>query len=85
MRASGLATLEPLLAQLRTVDGLVERTPGAFYVKSRAFLHFHEHGEEFFADVRLTGDDFERRRTTTKREQQALIAAVRRTLRVQPP
>jgi len=60
-----LADIEPLLAQLRAVDGLVERTPGAFYVRSRAFLHFHEHGDDIYADVRLEGTDFDRRRVTT--------------------
>jgi len=30
--------------------------------------------------VRLTGDEFERTRTTTKAEQRALVAAVRRAL-----
>jgi hypothetical protein len=70
-----------LLAELRRVDGMHERSPGVFYVGSRAFLHFHEDGDDVYADVRLGGDDFDRRRVTTKREQSALVAAVRRALR----
>ncbi len=72
-----LETIEPLLAQLRTVAGLVERKRGTFYRKSRAFLHFHEHGDDIYADVRLDGDAFDRRRVTTKAEQAALVRAVR--------
>ena len=76
------AAIEPLLLQLRGVDGLIERSPGAFYVKSKAFLHFHEDGDDVFADVRLSGAEFDRVRATTKREQQSLVAAVRKAMRV---
>ena len=79
-RAEDLDRIDPLLAELRALDGLVERTPGSFYRKSRGFLHFHAHGDEMYADVRLTGGDFERVRATTKAEQRALVAAVRRVL-----
>jgi hypothetical protein len=72
-----LDTIEPLLAQLRTVAGLVERKRGTFYRNSRAFLHFHEHGDDIYADVRLDGDAFDRRRVTTKAEQAALVRDVR--------
>jgi len=80
-RADDLARLEPLLEQLRTLDGLVERTPGAFYRKSKGFLHFHIDGDDVYADAKLSGDGFGRLRVTTKREQQALVAAVRRALK----
>src|ERR1700728_3260770 len=36
-----LERIAPLLHDLRTLDGLTERTPGVFYRRSRAFLHFH--------------------------------------------
>jgi hypothetical protein len=36
-----LAILAPLLARIRALPGLVERTPGCFYRGSTAFLHFH--------------------------------------------
>jgi hypothetical protein len=80
-RADDLARLEPLLEQLRALDGLVERTPGAFYRKSKGFLHFHIDGDDVYADVKFAGDAFDRVRVTTKREQQALVAAVRRALK----
>jgi hypothetical protein len=75
-----LSDIDGLLVELRAVDGLTERTPGIFYVRSRAFLHFHEDGDDIYADVRLDGVDFDRRRVTTRREQHSLVAAVRRAL-----
>ena len=45
--------IEPMLEQMRALDGLTEKGPGRFYRKSQAFLHFHEHGDDIFADVRL--------------------------------
>ena len=77
-----LGTIEDLLERLRAVEALVERSPGVFYVRSRAFLHFHEDSDDVYADVRLAGDGFDRRRVTTKREQQSLVADVRRVTRV---
>lgn len=76
-----LPDIDRLLGELRGVDGLQERSPGIFYRRSRAFLHFHEDGDDVYADVRLEGADFDRRRVTTRREQDALVVAVRRALR----
>ena len=74
-----LDRLEPLLQQLRAVDGLRERKRGTFMLKSRSFLHFHAHGDEFFADVRLA-DDFERLPATTPTQQRALVKAIKAAL-----
>jgi hypothetical protein len=70
-----LSELDGLLVSLRRIDGLVERTPGVFYRRSRAFLHFHEDPAGLFADVRLA-ESFTRMRVTTAAEQQVLLAAV---------
>ena len=75
-----LDELEDLLAQLREVDGILEKKHGVFYRKSRAFLHFHEDPAGLFADVRLGGFDFDRLRVSTKKEQAGLLAAVRKAL-----
>jgi hypothetical protein len=75
-----LDRLEPLLRELRGCDGLREKSRGAFYRGSRAFLHFHEDPAGLFADVRLAGADFTRLRATTQAEQHALLGAVRRAL-----
>ena len=75
-RSDALDELEPLLAQLRQVPGLVERTRGVFYRRSKAFLHFHEDPSGHHADVRL-GDEFERLRVQTADERARLLAHVR--------
>ncbi|HYZ41155.1 MAG TPA: hypothetical protein VE687_11105 [Stellaceae bacterium] len=54
--ASALEALSDLLDSLSTQPGLVERRPGIFYVKGKAFLHFHEDAAGLFADLRLGGD-----------------------------
>ena len=79
-RDTDLDRIEPLLEQLRGIGGLTEKSRGVFYLRSRACLHFHADGDDTYADVRLTGDEFERTRATTKAEQQALVAEVRRGL-----
>ena len=79
-RPEDLEAIEPLLGQLRSLDELVERTPGSFYRRSKGFLHFHVDGNDLWCDVRLSGPEFERVRATTKAEQRSLVAAVRRTL-----
>ena len=71
-----LATLEPLLYRLRQRDPLKEKTPGAFYLKSAAFLHFHEDASGTFADVKLDGVNFTRLRATTADEQARLLARI---------
>jgi hypothetical protein len=72
---TALDRLEPFLVELRKRP-LKEKSRGAFYRGSRAFLHFHEDGEKFFADVRLKGDDFDRYPATTKAERAALLKKV---------
>jgi hypothetical protein len=73
--AEALDRLEPLLRELRARRGLKEKSRGTFYRGGRAFLHFHEHGDEFFADVRLR-DDFERFPATTPAERKTLLRRV---------
>ena len=73
--AEGLDQVEPMLAQLRLVPGLVEKNRGTFYRKSRAFLHFHEDPSGLYADVRF-GQDFERVRVESDAEQQALLSRI---------
>ena len=75
---TALARLEPLLRRLRDDTPLVERTPGSFYLKSKAYLHFHEDAAGLFADIKLDGPGFTRLPATTAQEQAhlwVLIAA----------
>jgi hypothetical protein len=78
-RAEALDDLEPMLVELRQLDGLTEKGRGTFYRGSRAFLHFHEDPSGHHMDVRLH-DDFERFRVQTKAEQRTALAEVRRAL-----
>jgi hypothetical protein len=71
-----LASLEPLLKRLRQDTPLVERTPGSFYLKAKAYLHFHEDPAGIFADVKLDGAGFTRLPATTAQEQAHLLALV---------
>jgi hypothetical protein len=71
---------EPLLARLRKIEALKERSRGVFYRSGRAFLHFHEHGPELFADMRL-GEDFQRFPATSASDRAALIRALTEALR----
>lgn len=78
---AALDDLEPLLADLRTLPGLVERSRGVFYRAGRAFLHFHEDPQGLFADVRdAGGGDFERIEVTHEPGRRQLIATARSRL-----
>ena len=72
-----LDRLEPLLTQLRLVVGLRERTRGTFYLKSRAFLHFHEDPGGDFADLKQDGV-WRRLGVSSAVDRRALLRAVRR-------
>ena len=71
--------IEPLLRKIRATAGLVERKRGVWYMKARAFLHFHEDPAGVFADLR-EGADFERLRVSTARERAAFLRRLRKAL-----
>ncbi|CAN7342634.1 hypothetical protein LJR164_001961 [Phenylobacterium sp. LjRoot164] len=74
--SSTLDDLEPLLAELRGLSGMVERKRGVFYRKSHAFLHFHEDPKGLFADLRAAeGSDFDRFDVTAPDGRSRLLAA----------
>jgi hypothetical protein len=72
----GLERISDLLANVRGVSGFVERTPGVFYRRSRAFLPFHEDPTGMFADVRLAGHDLVRFRVASRSEQASSLRRV---------
>ena len=51
-----LAQIGSLLGGLRRLPDMVERRPGVFYVKGKAFLHFHEDPKGIFADIKIRND-----------------------------
>jgi hypothetical protein len=74
-----LDQLEPLLGRIRACGGLREKSRGTFYLKSRAYLHFHEDPAGIFVDIRaLDGKDFDRMKLDAAVEAEILarIAAV---------
>jgi hypothetical protein len=80
-REPALDQLEPLLAELRGLSGLTEKSRGTFYRESRAFLHFHEDPAGLFADIRGGDeDDFMRIDVTGAAGRADLMAAARARL-----
>jgi len=80
-RPEDLDRLEDVLAELRALPGLTERSRGTFYRKSRAFLHFHEDPKGLFADLRDAADrDFDRIDVTGPAGRAELIALARQRL-----
>jgi hypothetical protein len=77
--ADALGELSELLQKLRNRPGLVERKPGIFYVKGKAFLHFHEDRAGLFADLRQSGD-WLRLSVNGRDDRKRLLAAVDRIL-----
>lgn len=78
MKHAGPATLArivPLLEDLRARSALREKRPGIFYLKSRAFLHFHDDPAGVFADVRLA-DEFIRMPVTSCAQQSDLMEQI---------
>ena len=77
--AAVLDQLEPLLGRIRARGVLKEKSRGIFYLKSRAWLHFHEDPAGIFVDIRAAdGNDFERMKLDSAVEGEILarIAAV---------
>jgi hypothetical protein len=77
--ADVLDQLEPLLGRIRASGALKEKSRGIFYLKSRAYLHFHEDPAGVFVDIRAAdGKDFDRMQLDSAVETEILarIAAV---------
>ena len=75
-----LERIDDLLEKLRSVSGLVEKKPGVFYRRGRAFVHFHADPTGLFADAKLEDDDFVRLPVTTEAEQTRFLRHVRRAV-----
>lgn len=79
--AATLDAVEPLLAELRALGVLTEKSRGIFYRKGRAFLHLHEDPSGLFADVRAAdGLGWERIDVTEAGGRAVLLEAVRARL-----
>ena len=80
-RDRDLDRIETLLAQVRLLPGLKEKTRGVFYLRSKSFLHFHEDPKGLFADLSIPGGKaFDRLEVTHEKGQAALLEAARRRI-----
>ena len=71
-----------LLTELRGMPTLKEKRRGVFYLRSKAFVHFHEDGADVFADVRPAGEsDFSRLKVTGVTGQRQLLRIARAACR----
>ena len=77
--AGALDALGELPKSLRARSTLVEKRPGIFYVRGRAFLHFHEDRAGLFADLR-EGGDWQRLPVNDRGDHARLLAAVDQSL-----
>jgi len=74
-----LKPLLPLLRQLREIKGLTERQPGIFYLRSNAFLHFHDEQGTLSVDLKKAGGmGFERYPIDTPAQQRKLVDDAKR-------
>jgi hypothetical protein len=83
MRHAGRDTLEQLsglLEELRQRTQLKEKRSGIFYLKSKAFLHFHADPSGIFADVKLDQQNYSRHRVSTHAERTSFLKKIDRSL-----
>ena len=67
-----LDQLEPVLAEIRKLDGLKEKKRGSFYFGKVWLLHFHEDPAGLFADLQ-DGDEFVRLPVNTKTQTRTFL------------
>lgn len=83
MKHAGEATLDRLQGLLKNIrqyaPPLKEKKRGTFYLKSAAFLHFHEDLSGIFADLKVDGD-WTRYSTNNPEEWQSLLDAIAQQL-----
>jgi hypothetical protein len=77
--ATTLRQIERLLASLRALPGVKEKSAGAFYRGGSAFLHFHEDPAGLFADLKVDGD-WTRRAVNSDSARAKLLRDARRLL-----
>jgi hypothetical protein len=75
-----LDELADLLEDVRKQNSLKEKKHGVFYLKSAAFLHFHEDPSGLFADLRA-GLTWERLPVTTKAQRRRFLSRMKTVLK----
>jgi hypothetical protein len=77
--AATLSEIRGLLASLRALPGLKEKSAGAFYRGGTAFLHFHEDPAGLFVDMKVDGE-WTRRAVNSETARKRLVRDARRLL-----
>lgn len=76
-----LQPLLPLLRQLRELKPLREKSPGIFYLKGSAFLHFHDAAGTLVADLKKAGGSgFDHYPVDTPTDQRKLVDDAKRRI-----
>ena len=76
---AALATVLPLLRQLRDIKGLREVRPGVFHSRGAPFVHFHTDSGALCADLKKFGaSGVDRYPLATRTEQRKLIDDAKR-------
>jgi hypothetical protein len=76
--AQALQALLPVLRQLREIKGVQEKSPGIFYARRDAFVHFHDEDGVLHADLKKPGGSgFDRFPLATPAEQRKLVDEAR--------
>ena len=75
-----LDQLDELLEEIRRCGELKEKKRGVFYLKSTAFLHFHEDATGIFADLHA-GPEWEQLAVNSRSQQQKLLRRIRPVLK----
>ena len=55
-KAEDLLDIADVVDEIRALPGVVERSPGIFYIGSAPFLHFHTRAGERWADAKVGCD-----------------------------
>ena len=77
--AATLSEIRGLLASLRALPGLKEKSASAFYRGGTAFLHFHEDPAGLFVDMKVDGE-WTRRAVNSETARKRLVRDARRLL-----
>lgn len=87
MRHATESDLDALSDLLSDLDNLADefaafrcRKRGSYYLKSKAFLHFHEDQGTLLADVKLDGSAFARFNVSERGAQRQLVREIRNLL-----
>ena len=75
-----LEGLSSLLLEIRGLGVLVEKKPGVFYRRGKAYLHFHEDPAGVFADARIDDSEFIRFAVNTDVEKKKFMQVLRAAL-----